>query len=384
MAVMYLAFFDASVALAILSALAYFLYTYLQYRTAQQLAQQGRKRGGSKRRRTQVAAQPALAGIGAPVTKIVQRISGYVATQTNQMTSTLQRVRQGDATLRGAGGALSLEVTAVPIVTRSEFEVADTSLPITLEAQAFGRLGIILTCLLAFTLAFTMILRTLITGHAPWTNMYEASIALAEFLTLAYIYFEVRYQTRTLGLGAALMALVLMASAVWVGAAYNQAEPVAFQKIMPALQDNPILTIHVSMMIVSYAFFIVGFICGVIMLAQGTGEKPRYAWLPTNEAADELGYRTVTIGFPLLALGVILGAWWANYAWGHYWSWDPKETSALITWLVYAVYLHMRGLWGLRGKWMAWLLILGFAATLFTYFGVSFIVPGLHSYAGVK
>ena len=377
MGVMYLAFFDASVALASLAALAYFLYTFIQYRTAEEIAQRSKRRGG--KRRAQVAMQPALAGIGAPVSKLIQRLSGYVATQSSEMSTTVQRVREGSLATKPTSTA-----TAVPVNLRSEFEVADTNLPITLEAQAFGRMGTILTGLLAFTLAMTMIMRTVITGHAPWTNMYEASIALAEFLTLAYIYFELRYHTRTLGLGASVMALVLMVTAVWVGAAFNQAEPVAFQKIMPALQDNPILTIHVSMMIVSYAFFIVGFICGVIMLVQGTNGVSRFAWLPTTEAADELGYRSVTIGFPVLALGVILGAWWANYAWGHYWSWDPKETSALVTWLVYAIYLHARGLRGMRGKWMAWLLIAGFAATLFTYFGVSFIVPGLHSYAGVK
>jgi cytochrome c-type biogenesis protein CcsB len=372
MGVMYLAFFNASVVLAALAALAYFMYTFSQYRMAQE-AKNARRRGG-KGARARAVAQPALVGAGSrlAIMRALRLVPGYVANQSAQMTATVQRVRGG-----GQSGAV-----AVP--ARSEFEVADSALPLSAEGAAFGRLGSILSWLLAFTLAMALLMRTLITGHAPWTNMYEASIALAEFLTLAYIYFELRYKTRTLGLGASALALILMITAVWVGAAFNQAEPVAFQKIMPALQDNPILTIHVSMMIVSYAFFIVGFICGVIMLVQGDGPQPRYAWLPTGEAADELGYRSVTIGFPLLALGIILGAWWANYAWGHYWSWDPKETSALITWLIYAIYLHARGLRGMRGKTMAWLLIGGFAATLFTYFGVSFIVPGLHSYAGVK
>jgi cytochrome c-type biogenesis protein CcsB len=371
---MYGAFFDASVALAALAALAYFLYTFLQYWTAEELAQQTKRRGG--KRRALVAAQPAFAGVGTPVVKVLRRMSGYVATQSNQVTNTMQRVRLGPTT--------KAEAVAVPVAGRSEFEVADSALPITLEAQTFGRLGTILTWLLAFTLAMTMLMRTLITSHAPWTNMYEASIALAEFLTLAYIFFELRYRTRVLGLGASAIALILMVVAVWVGAAFNQATPVTFSKIMPALQDNPILTIHVSMMIVSYAFFIVAFICGVIMLVQGDGTIARFKWLPNGEAADELGYRSVTIGFPLLALGIILGAFWANYAWGHYWSWDPKETSALVTWLIYAVYLHARGMRGMRGKTMGWLLVAGFAATLFTYFGVSFIVPGLHSYAGVS
>jgi cytochrome c-type biogenesis protein CcsB len=367
MGVMYFAFFNASVALATLAALAYFLYTFNQYRTAQATRQTLRHGKG----RARATAQPAFAtvGVASGWGRVLRMLSGYFADQSSQMSATVQRARGATATV-------------VPL--RSEFDVADTVLPVSIEGQAFGRLGSILTWLLAFTLVMTSLMRALITGHAPWTNMYEASIALAGFLTMAYIYFELRYQTRTLGVGAAGVSLILLLTAVWVGNAFGQAEPVAFKKIMPALQDNPILTIHVSMMIVSYAFFIVAFLCGIIMLVQGDAAKPRYAWLPSGEAADELGYRAVTIGFPLLALGVILGAWWANYAWGHYWSWDPKETSALITWLVYAVYLHARGMRGMRGKTMAWLLIGGFAATLFTYFGVSFVVPGLHSYAGVK
>jgi cytochrome c-type biogenesis protein CcsB len=236
---------------------------------------------------------------------------------------------------------------------------------------------------LACCIVLAQLFRTLLTHHAPWVNMYEASISLAGFLTIAYLGFEFRYKTRALGVFATGLALLLMLSALWVGASFNQATPLEFHSITPALQDNPILAIHVSMMIVSYAFFMVASACGVLMLAQGDGAKPRFGWLPTAEAADELGYKAVTIGFPLLALGIILGAWWANYAWGHYWSWDPKETSALITWLVYAIYLHARGLRGLRGNLMAWLLIAGFAATLFTYYGVSFLTPGLHSYAGV-
>jgi len=364
---MYFAFFNASVALSALAALAYFLYTFNQYRTDQATRQ--KLRHGKGRARANARPVLAMAGAQSGWGRVLRMMPGYVANQSAQMSAAMQRARGATA-------------TAVPL--RSEFDVADNALPVSIEGQTFGRLGSLLTWLLAFTLAITLVMRAAITGHAPWTNMYEASIALAGFLMLAYIYFERRYQTRTLGVGAAGMALILLLSAIWVGNAFGQAEPVAFKKIMPALQDNPILTIHVSMMIVSYAFFIVAFLCGALMLMQGDAAKPRYAWLPSGEAADELGYRAVTIGFPLLALGVILGAWWANYAWGHYWSWDPKETSALITWLVYAVYLHARGMRGMRGKTMAWLLIGGFAATLFTYFGVSFIVPGFHSYAGVK
>ncbi len=366
MGIMYLAFFNASVGLSALTTLAYFLFTYQQYRTANDAREQPRRRGS--RGRSQLAF--ASANPTSPIASFLHTLSGYIV---HQSAVANLEVRRGADHAHGAVAAVD-----------RDFEVADPALPVSLEALAIGRLGSILMWLLAFSLTMVMIMRTVITHHAPWTNMYEASIALAGFLVMAYLWFELRFHSRSLGVGAAGISLLLLISAIWVGNAFNQAEPVAFKAIMPALQDNPILTIHVSMMIVSYAFFIVGFVCGVLMLMQGFNAKPRYAWLPTADAVDELGYRAVTIGFPVLAVGIILGAWWANYAWGHYWSWDPKETSALITWLVYAIYLHARGLRGLRGKAMAWLLIAGFAATLFTYFGVSFIIPGLHSYAGVK
>ncbi|MHB8685463.1 MAG: cytochrome c biogenesis protein CcsA, partial [Dehalococcoidia bacterium] len=98
---------------------------------------------------------------------------------------------------------------------------------------------------------------------------------------------------------------------------------------------------------------------------------------------EEIAHRYVLVGFPMLALGIALGAWWANSAWGRYWGWDPKETSALVTWLVYAGYLHARGLKGWRGNRAAAILILGYVGVLFTYFAVNLWVAGLHSYAGV-
>lgn len=369
MGVMYLSFFDASIVLTALMTLAYFLTTYTQYSAAQQTKTARRRQKGARRVRASMTSAPAALG-GNFGAHFLQTVTGYLSNQSGQIQQRLQHPAGPTATLA--------------IDSSREFEVADATLPLTPGTMAFGQLGTILSWLLSATLVITLILRALITGHAPWVNLYEASIALATFVTLAYVWFEWRYKTRVLGVFGGGISLLLLVFAIWVGAAYNQAEPLSFHQITPALQDNPILTIHVSMMIVSYAFFIVAFACGVLMLIQGEGAKARYSWLPSMDASDELGYRAVTIGFPLLALGIILGAYWANYAWGHYWSWDPKETSALITWLVYAIYLHARGVRGWRGNGIAWLLIAGFAATLFTYFGVSFIIPGLHSYGGVK
>lgn len=247
------------------------------------------------------------------------------------------------------------------------------------RAVYWGRLGSIAAWFTVMTLLTSLVFRTMLMQYPPWVNMYGYSLCFALALLVAYLVFEWRYHSRALGAFAAGGTLLMLGFAIYLGIAYHQAT--TSYTVIPALQDKPILTLHVSMAIVAYALFTLAFGCGVLYLLQGPTN--RFAWLPTAEAADELGYKAVILGFPLLALNLILGAYWANYAWGHYWSWDPKETSALVTWLVYAIYLHVRGLRGLRGKWSGWLLVLGFAATLFTYLGVSFIVPGLHSYAGV-
>jgi cytochrome c-type biogenesis protein CcsB len=109
----------------------------------------------------------------------------------------------------------------------------------------------------------------------------------------------------------------------------------------------------------------------------------RFPRLPSADTLDDIAYRSVMLGFPVLAIGIALGAYWANSAWGRYWGWDPKETSALVTWLIYGIYLHMRGLRNWSGTRSAMVLIVGFAAVMFTYFAVNLWVSGLHSYAGV-
>jgi cytochrome c-type biogenesis protein CcsB len=260
-----------------------------------------------------------------------------------------------------------------------EFEVAATNVDPDYRAAYWGRIGTGAAWFSFIALLASLIFRSVVMLYPPWVNMYGYSLSFACALLLCYLLFEWRYHSRALGVFATSIALLMIAFAVYVGVAYNQAT--TDYTVIPALQDTPILILHVSMAIFAYALFTVAFGCGIIYLVQT--QTNRFSWLPSAEAADELGYKAVILGFPLLALNLILGAYWANYAWGHYWSWDPKETSALVTWLVYAIYLHVRGLRGLRGKWSGWLLVLGFAATLFTYFGVSFLVPGLHSYAGV-
>ena len=149
--------------------------------------------------------------------------------------------------------------------------------------------------------------------------------------------------------------------------------------LIPALQNRPLMTIHVSLAILAYATFSVAFAAAVLYLAV---RKWHFSWLPSADLLDDLAFRAVTIGFPAMALVLIVGSVWAYRAWGTYWQWDPKETAALFTWLVYGVYLHTRSLRGWRGNRSAWILVFGFAAVIFTYFG-NYIFGGLHAYGGV-
>ena len=112
-----------------------------------------------------------------------------------------------------------------------------------------------------------------------------------------------------------------------------------------------------------------------------SNSKGIVARFPALDVLDDLSYKVIGFAFPLLTLCIITGAIWANYAWGTYWSWDPKETWSLITWIIYAAYLHARLMYGWKGKRAAWMAIFGFAAVLFTFFGVNYLLPGLHSYA---
>jgi cytochrome c-type biogenesis protein CcsB len=288
----------------------------------------------------------------------------------------------------GKGGKLAAASDGsgnVATLVRSEVilnEQPDGETPIALNRNLItvGRIGTTVGWFAVITLILSQLLRAIVTQHAPWSNLFEFSVSFTAALLLSYLIFEARFheRVRAWGIYVCALSVITLAIAIYVGTSYNLIS--GSTQLIPALQDQPILTLHVSMAIFAYALFSVAFGTGIIILIQG-GEGQRFAWLPSAEAADELGYKAVIIGFPLLALNLILGAYWANYAWGHFWSWDPKETSALITWLIYAVYLHARGIRGWRGRRIGWLLVIGFAATLFTYYGVSFLVPSLHSYA---
>jgi cytochrome c-type biogenesis protein CcsB len=157
---------------------------------------------------------------------------------------------------------------------------------------------------------------------------------------------------------------------------YATTIPSAAAPLVPALQNSLLLTVHVAVAVIAYGAFAVGFAAAVLYLLQPGGGRLS---LPKRDLLDDLSYRATLIGFPFLTLTIVLGAIWADVAWGRYWSWDPKESASLVTWLVCGAYLHARAARGWRGRRAALLLMVVFAASLFTYFGNLFF-GGLHSY----
>lgn len=213
-------------------------------------------------------------------------------------------------------------------------------------------------------------------GHAPLSNLYESMVFFAWTIALIYLIFVRKLENRLLG--AFVMPLVFLSLA-----STSLMNP-EIQPLVPALQSNW-LTAHVVTCFLGYAAFAVAFSLSLLYLLKSRGgegaEGFLQARLPPADLLDDYSYRIIAVGFPMLTLGIITGAAWANEAWGTYWSWDPKETWSLIVWLIYAAYLHARLARGWQGRRAAWLSIIGFAATLFCYLGVNLFLSGLHSYA---
>ena len=212
-----------------------------------------------------------------------------------------------------------------------------------------------------------LVLRTVESGHAPFTNMYESLSFLAWATVLAFLIFNRKQELARSGLILMLVVIGLMALAS------SPLMPKEAAPLVPALQ-SAWLWLHVSVTLLGEAFFAVAFVTSLRYLAARNAEK--------KEQLDRLSYRAVAAGFPLFTLGgLVFGMVWAHKAWGSYWTWDPKEVWSLITWLVFALYLHTRIVMGWKGKRSAIIAIAGFLAALFTYFGVNYLLAGLHSYA---
>jgi cytochrome c-type biogenesis protein CcsB len=215
-------------------------------------------------------------------------------------------------------------------------------------------------------------------GYIPLSNMYESLIFFSWTIILIYLILEWKYQQKIIGVFVTPFAFLAIALTSIVPGIEVKITP-----LVPALQSNW-LTIHVTTCFFGYAAFAVSFGISILYLIRDRKENQKETssrWLPSSEILDEVNYKAIIIGFPMLTLGIITGAAWANYAWGSYWSWDPKETWSLITWFIYAAFLHARYARDWRGRKAAVLSILGFIFVLFTYFGVNYVLSGLHSYA---
>jgi cytochrome c-type biogenesis protein CcsB len=216
-------------------------------------------------------------------------------------------------------------------------------------------------------------------GHAPLSNFYESLIFFAWCVVLLYLVFEWRIKNKSLGTFVVPIAFLAMAFASLSPNINSRIQP-----LIPALQSNW-LTSHVMTCFMGYAAFTIACGFGIMYFIKnldrhaGSRSWSILRFLPAMNILDELIYQSTALGFVFLTLGIITGSVWAHYAWGSYWSWDPKETWSLITWLVYATMLHVRLVREWRGKRIALMAIIGFVCVLFTYLGVNYL-PGLHSY----
>jgi cytochrome c-type biogenesis protein CcsB len=231
----------------------------------------------------------------------------------------------------------------------------------------------------ALALGSALLFRGIVVGRGPWGTLFEFTVAFAFGVVAGYLALERRYPIRSLGFAPTGIALGLFA--------YSWTLPKDIEALVPALHNPPLLTVHVGMAMVSYGILAMSFAAGLGYLVQAK-QLPdgrtvdRFAWLPSREVLDSVAYRAVIVGFPIFATMIVLGSWWASIAWSRWWGWDPKETSALVTWLVYAAYLHLRNQRGWRGRPAALVLVIGFAMVLVTWSG-NLWFPGLHGYSGL-
>src|SRR5918997_2089633 len=270
----------------------------------------------------------------------------------------------------GAGSGVQVEVST----SSRTVESGPLVLPDGVPGGRTGGLAVGLAWTALLAAGVSLLLRAVIVGRGPWGNMFEFSIAFGFGVLGGYLVLERRHPIRTIGFLATGVALFLLG--------YAKTLPSEIEPLVPALQNAPLLTIHVAMAVISYGIFATSFAAAVGYLGHGSGPTERFAWLPSRRVLDEVAYRAVIIGFPIFAALIILGSYWASIAWGRYWGWDPKETSALVTWLIYAMYLHARNQRGWAGRPAALILVIGFGAVLFTYFGNLFF-NGLHAYSGL-
>lgn len=250
--------------------------------------------------------------------------------------------------------------------TLAFYALASACYFIGLKKENLLRLALGLTWAGLITNFSALLIRTIMSGRLPLNNGYEFVLCFSFFTVLMYIIYEKYSKTQVAG-GIVMLinALLLLSIPLLMS---NQINYIG--NVMPALK-SPWLVVHVVTAVVAYSCFALAAGLAIIQLKK---------LVPFN---DENIYKIVAGGFATLSLSIVLGAIWAEQAWGRYWSWDPKETWALITWIIYAIYLHLYHQRDWRGKNANVIVVLGFILVLFTFFGVNYLLSGLHSYAGL-
>ena len=257
---------------------------------------------------------------------------------------------------------------------------AKGSLAASRRVEQFGRMGVALT-VIGFLLSVVGVLtRALAAQRAPWGNMFEFTITAMVFVVGVYLILVWRAGLRWLGLPVTMLAAVGNGLAVTVFY-------VAVAPLVPALHSVWFL-IHIVAAAIAGAAFNVGGLMSILYLikkrAEDRGTVRGYLErVPDSRKIDLISYRFLAFAFPVWTFTVVAGAIWAEYAWGRYWGWDPKETWALVTWVIYACYLHARSTAGWRGTRAAVIAIIGLASFWFNFVGINLLVSGLHSYAGI-
>lgn len=245
-----------------------------------------------------------------------------------------------------------------------------------------ANIGMSLTWLSFFTLLVGVVLRGVWAGRVPWGNMYEFSITAALGILGVFLGLSIKRDLRWLGLFIVIPTLLTLGMAVTV--LYTEAA-----QLVPALKSYW-LVIHVSAAVICSGAFTLAAATAGLSLVRGrlerkAGTEDISGWtarMPTSAKLQTMTNRIVAFTFPLWTFAVVAGAIWAENAWGRYWGWDPKETWAFITWVVFAAYLHARSTAGWRGDRASWIVIVGWLAFMINYFGVNIFVNSLHSYAG--
>ncbi|MBE7324277.1 c-type cytochrome biogenesis protein CcsB [Nocardioides sp. Y6] len=263
----------------------------------------------------------------------------------------------------------------------------DTSFSRTPALTRFSAIGTSLTVLGWLLSVAALVTRSLAAGRAPWGNMYEFTLASAVAVAVAAAYLFVLTRQPISAFGVWVVSLVLLALGLGITVLYTPADA-----LVPVL-NSYWLVIHVAAAIVSGGIFSVGVVATILFLVRSRGERRagdgdaplgRYAGgLPRSETLSQVAHAAHMFAFPVWTFAILAGAIWAENSWGRYWGWDPKETWAFITWVLYAAYLHAQSTAGWRGARAAWFAVLGYLAFLFNFFGVNLWITGLHSYAGV-